>query len=375
MKNYVFSCILIVLFHHQAYGQAQTGTNATSAIDYRPSQAARTLTFSAYTEAWYGFDFNRPAGNTLPAFIYSHNRHNEVNINFAYIKAYYSRDRVHSSLALATGTYMNANYTAEPGLLKNIYEANAGVKLSARKDVWLDVGVLPAHIGFESARSVDCPTLTRSIIADNSPYYESGARLSYKSANGHWYMAGLVLNGWQRIQRPDGNSAFAAGTQLTYTPSKHVTLNYSTFLGSDRPDSTRQTRIFHNLYGIFHITDRLGATIGFDYGIEQQYKGSTAWNNWMGGALILQYKTGRKTAVALRGEYYDDKYGVIVVTHIPDGFTVVGYSANFDYRIMEHVLWRTEAKLLKSPNTVFTRHDGSPTDVTPLVATSLAVDL
>ena len=29
-------------------------------------------------------------------------------------------------IALAAGTYMNANYAAEPGVLKNIYEANAG---------------------------------------------------------------------------------------------------------------------------------------------------------------------------------------------------------------------------------------------------------
>ena len=39
--------------------------------------------------------------------------------------------------------------------------ANAGYKLSAKKAWWLDIGVLPSHIGFESAVGKDNWTLTR----------------------------------------------------------------------------------------------------------------------------------------------------------------------------------------------------------------------
>ena len=50
-----------------------------------------------------------------------------------------------ANIALAVGTYMNANYAAEPGVLKNIYEANAGVKISNNKNIWVDAGILPSH--------------------------------------------------------------------------------------------------------------------------------------------------------------------------------------------------------------------------------------
>jgi hypothetical protein len=100
---------------------------------------------------------------------------------------------------------MNSNYAAESGVLKNIYEANVGVKISKHKNLWIDAGILPSHIGFESAVSKDCFTLTRSMQAENSPYFESGAKISYTSDNGKWFVSGLVLNGWQRIQRIDGN--------------------------------------------------------------------------------------------------------------------------------------------------------------------------
>ena len=140
------------------------------------------LSFNFFVEAYYGYDFNKPTDNTRP-FVYSHNRHNEFNINLAYLKGSYNYGRTRANLAVAAGTYMNANYAAEPGVLKNIYEANAGVKIAKNKDLWIDVGILPSHIGFESAHSPSCWTLTRSIIAESSPYYEAGAKITYTSDN------------------------------------------------------------------------------------------------------------------------------------------------------------------------------------------------
>lgn len=60
---------------------------------------------------------------------------------------------------------------------------------------------MPSHIGFESAIGKDCWNLTRSILADNSPYYETGIKLGYTSKNEKLYLAGMYLNGWQRIQK------------------------------------------------------------------------------------------------------------------------------------------------------------------------------
>ena len=113
-----------------------------------------------------------------------------------------------------TGTYANSNLAAEPGVLKNIFEANAGVKISKKKKLWIDAGIFESHIGFESAIGKNCWNLTRSISADNSPYYESGIKLSYTSDNEKWFLSGLILNGWQRIQRVNGNNTPAFGHQL-----------------------------------------------------------------------------------------------------------------------------------------------------------------
>lgn len=332
---------------------------ATSAQDTSGNQTNDALTFTGYAEAYYSYDFNQPADNNRPAFLYSHNRHNEFNINLAFLKASYHTNRVRANFAIAAGTYMNANYAAETGVSKNIFEANAGYKLSRTKNLWLDIGILPSHIGFESAISKDCWTLTRSMVAENSPYFESGAKLNYTNSNGKLSIAVLALNGWQRIARVNANSLMSWGTQATVKPSAKVTLNYSTFLGTDKPDSARLWRIYHNIYGIFQFTDKIGFTAGFDIGTEQVKKGSSGKNTWYTPVGIVRFTPNNEWAIALRSEYFSDEDGVIIATGTPNGFKTTGYSVNVDYLPIPSVALRMEGRILNSEDEVFVK-DGHP---------------
>ncbi|RYY59345.1 MAG: porin [Chitinophagaceae bacterium] len=335
-------------------------------------QMASPLTFSGYVEAYYSYDLNKPVDHNRPGFLYSHGRHNEFNINLAFLKAAYNTERIRANLAIAAGTYMNANYSAEQGGLKNIYEANAGYKLSSNKNLWLDIGILPSHIGFESALSKDCWTLTRSLAAENSPYFESGAKLTYTTAAGKFAISALALNGWQRITRVNGNSLMSWGTQVVVKPNERITLNYSTFLGTDKPDSSRTWRIFHNLYGIFQFSDRIGLTAGFDIGTEQVAKGSSKHHTWYSPVGILRYTPASKWAVALRGEYFSDKDGVIIITGTPAGFRTSGISLNLDYLPVTNVAIRLEGRTLHSEDDIFVKNERG-TNNTKAVTFSVAV--
>ena len=128
-----------------------------------------TFTLSAYAEAYYSFDMAQPDDHLRPGFFYSFNRHNEVNLNMGMVKLAYAGKNVRGNFALMAGTYAQYNLAAEPELLRHVFEANAGLQLSATKNLWLDVGILPSHIGFESAIGKDCWTLTRSLLAENTP--------------------------------------------------------------------------------------------------------------------------------------------------------------------------------------------------------------
>ena len=324
------------------------------------------ITISGYAEAYYSYDLNKPADNYRPGFIYSHNRSNEFNINLAFIKANYATERVRANLAVGAGTYVNANYAAEPGVLKNLYEANVGVKVSAKKNLWFDIGILPSHIGFESAISKDCRTVTRSLGAENSPYYESGAKLTYTTDNGKWLLSALALNGWQRIQRVSGNSLMSWGTQIQFKPTDKVLLNYSTFLGTDKPDSIRLWRYFHNLYSVIQLNDKLEATLGFDIGQEQVSKGKSKLNTWYTPVVILRYAPVDQWAFAVRGEYYSDEHGVIVYTGTENGFKTSGVSANIDYLPVKNVALRLEGRTLSSKDKIFIKNESSTANNTAI---------
>ncbi len=98
---------------------------------------------------------------------------------------------------------------------------------------------MPSHIGLESAIGKDNWTLTRSLLAENSPYFESGVKLSYTTNNNKLTVSALALNGWQRITRLEGNSLMSWGSQIFYKPTENLTLNYSTFIGAKQ---TRQCK-------------------------------------------------------------------------------------------------------------------------------------
>lgn len=361
MKTQFFKKVILpVLVLVSAAASAQVDTSKSN------------LSFTGYAEVYYTYDFNEPGDHNRPGFIYSHGRHNEFNLNLGFVKTSYSTDRVRANVALAAGTYMNSNYSAEPGVLKNIYEANAGVKISSKKNLWVDAGIFASHIGFESAVSKDCWGLTRSILADNSPYYESGVKLTFTSDNSKWLISGLVLNGWQHIQRPNGNNTPAFGTQVTYTPNSKITLNSSTFVGNEKPDTAIQMRYFHNFYGMFHITDKFHVTAGFDYGIEQKSEGSSNYNNWYSPVVIVKVNFNDKWSVTGRGEYYYDKNGVIIATGTENGFQTAGYSINCDYQLRTNAVWRVEGRTLNSKDKIFNKKDDA-INTNTFITTSLAI--
>lgn len=328
------------------------------------------LSISGFLDVFYVYDFNQPQGAERQPFFFNHNRHNEFNLNLGLLKFGLKQTKYRANLALQTGTYANDNYAAEPGLLKNINEANIGISLNARNNLWLDAGVLPAHIGFESAISMDNMTLTRSIVAENSPYFLTGAKVTY-NPDDKWEFAALIVNGWQRIQRLEGNSIPSFGTQVNYKPTEEITLNWSTFIGTDDPDIERRMRYFNNFYGIFKLTKKIKLITGFDIGFQQVLSRSSTFDLWFVPTVIAQYSIKNRWKAAFRAEYYQDNTGIIIPLS-EFGFRTSGLSFNLDYAPTEAVVCRFESRWLNNRDSFFESRRG-PTNNNFVVAASIAV--
>jgi hypothetical protein len=215
----------------------------------------------------------------------------------------------------------------------------------------------------DAANVAERNLLTRSLVAENSPYYLAGSKLTWQP-NPQWELAALVVNGWQRIRRVSGSSLPSFGTQVAYTFNEKARLNWSTFIGTDDPDEIRWMRYFNNVYGQFQLTEKFGLIAGVDVGLQQTAKGRSAYDVWFGTALIARYAFSKQWAMALRGEYYADPEEVIIATEAAKGFKTAGFSANIDYHLHRNVLCRLETRWFNSrkaifvKNTALTHHNG-----------------
>ncbi len=328
-------------------------------------------TISGFADIFYVYDFNEPQGTERQDFLFNHNRHNEFNLNIGLVKIGLEQEKYRANFALQTGTYANDNYAAEPGLLKNIFEANIGISLNKKNNFWLDLGVLPSHIGFESAISAENFTLTRSLLAENSPYFIAGAKFTYNPKD-TWEIAALMVNGWQRIQRLEGNSLLSFGTQVKFSPTEKITLNWSTFIGTDDPDTTRRMRYFNNIYGQFQVTEKLGILTGFDIGIQQRTKGNTTYDTWFTPIVIGQYAINEYYKIAIRAEYYQDETGIIIPTGTINGFQTTGLSLNLDYAPTQNIICRLEGRWLNGKDKIF-ENKNTATNNNFFIGTSIAI--
>jgi hypothetical protein len=353
---------------------ATTDPNLAVPPPAAPAEATpNPLTFYGFVDAYYGYDFKHANTQDRPSFLYSHDRQNEFSVNQGIIGVRYQDDKVRGAFALHAGSYVTANYAAEDQVFKHIYEAYAGFRPFAK--AWLDAGIFGSHIGFESAISKDNWTLTRSLMAENSPYYESGVRFTYE-VDPKLTLTGLVLNGWQNIR--ENNQAKALGTQIQWKPTDKLLINSSTFYGNEQPtDSVKRRRYFHDFYVTYAATDKLSLALVFDVGKQEKAQDGTKADTWHTGSAFVRYKLADKWTAALRGEYYNADHGVIINSIMPTAtdadIKLKGGSLNLDYAPASNVLFRVEGRLLTSKNAIFLQKDGKTADSYGNVTSSIAL--
>ena len=308
--------------------------------------------YSAFLDGYYGYDFNKPTEKKRLPFLFNHTRSDQFAINLALITGNFEIGRFRSNLGIQQGTYAQDNYSAEPKILRWFNQANIGFALNKSKSLWLDAGLMPSHIGFESAISSENNTLSRSIISENSPYFLTGGKLGWQ-ANHQWYFSIWVTNGWQVIRGIEGNSMPSFGTQMNFKKSEELTLNWSTFIGNNYNDTNRRMRYFSNHYAIWDLTGDWEIIAGIDLGWEQKMKSSKTMNFWAGGALIVSYEINPNLKTSFRGEFYSDPQGVVAVNQNLEGLKTSGFSINLDRNIGKNLIFRIESRYLISSNEQF----------------------
>lgn len=350
---------------------------AAVAAPVAAQDTARTVSVGGFVDTYYAWDFNRPGhGNFDRAFTTQPARHDEFNVNLAFVEIKVSSAHTRGRLALQAGTAVQSNYAGEvrsgsisgPDLARHIQEAVVGVQIA--RTLWIDGGIYLSHIGQESWISRDNPTYSRSLIADYSPYYEAGVKATWTASSRVTAQVHL-LNGWQNIS--ETNQDKALGVRIDYVVSPHVTVGYDNFVGNEAPDTVpSRLRVFNEVYAAVSA-DRLGVWLTVDHGLQRRAP-ATGTSTWWGAAAIARLNLSPDVSVSARFERYVDADGVIVTTGTPNAFRVSSGSLGVDVTLRQGALWRTEVRGYRARDPVFPRHaTGGFRDGDGFVVSSLAV--
>lgn len=363
--------IFLVCFLVYRSGSAQV-TNS-GLMDTLSGTNVSKLTIGGYIDAYYGTNFGNANNTTIPYFV-SMNSNNSGTINLAYLDMRYNTDHFRARIVPGFGTYMNANYAAEPGSLGNIVEASAGFKLTKNKNIWIDAGILGSPYTNESAISKDHLMYTRSFAPEYVPYYLSGIKLSWQlhsKVNAYLYL----INGWQQIQ--DVNKGKSVGTQIEYRPNNHHLINWNTYVGDERsalsPDS--RMRYFSDIYWIFS-KHRFSATSCVYIGNQTKTKSPFHSKNniWWQANIIGKYDFTSKFSLSARFEYFNDDNAIQITPITPvSGFRSYSTGGCINYKINDNALIRLEGRYFFSDDGIYLDNESTPTNHKTWVVSNMTV--
>jgi len=370
MKTALIMLIGLVFCLPLAYSQSiQIETKNTE------GETTGALSIGGCVDAYYSYNLNQP-GDDIPYYV-SSNRHNEFNINMAYLDFNYTSERIKARLAPGLGTYMNANYIDETGLMKIPVEASVSVKLLKKKQLWLETGVLGSPYSSESAFSKDQWVYTRPFASEYVPYYLAGARLAYQ-INDKWKAVLMVLNGWQQIK--DKNEQKSLGTQVEFKPNDKNLLNWNLYAGDERSVGNPQARMryFTDFYWVHNPNGRFSFAANAYYGIQQMENaldGSLSNKPWWQTHMTARYTMKNRMSLAGRVEYYNDPNNVQIGNITGNaGFQCAGTALCLTIPVLNNAFLRFEAKhLMATGEDGFIGRDGNPTKNSTILTSNLTV--
>lgn len=314
------------------------------------------LRIGAYLDVFGGWFSAENTGGSVPYFV-SMNRSREISVNLAMLDFRYAKKRVRARLMPGFGTYMNANYAAEPGSLAWLVEANVGYCLHPEKQIWLDAGVLSSPYSNESCISRDHLMYSRSLAPEYVPYYLSGIKLSMPLGKRlNLYLYGL--NGWQQIQ--DRNSYPAFGSQLEWRSRKSL-INWNTFIGDERNAGSgikaaqQRLRWFTDVYWVFNPDGKLSATACAYAGLQEYAVG---WKfrkaSWWQLNGILRYRWSERHSLSARLEYFSDPSAVVTEPLFGNtGFEIGSAGLCWNVHVSGNALFRVEGRQFFSRDSLF----------------------
>jgi hypothetical protein len=317
---------------------AATALQSASGQTQDSAAAPTPVVVGGYVDSYFSFNLDRPKShmNQLRNFDVTENAFTVANAEISVTKA-----------AAPLGFRVDADFgptndivqSGTPGSLANIGQAYVTYVVPVGAGLTVDAGRFVTHMGQEVIKAKDDINYSRSLLfALSIPYYHHGIRASYPFSS-KFTLCVHVYNGYNGGIPVNPGKTF--GFQAIYTPTSALTVTGNYIGGPALPDSvSKEWRNVGNLIVSYQATDRLGLTVDAVYGQENStpqtpFQGVALWK---GVAGYVRYQITDPSAIAVRGEIYNDPKGF--TSGAPQNLSEV--TLTYEYKPVTNLILRAE---------------------------------
>lgn len=272
--------------------------------------AGAQLSLSGYLEAYWAWNFNRPANGVTNHRVHD-NRHNAFVLGNAAIAADFGYKRMESRLVLQTGAVpandraegatwdFRAANAAEGKPWRIVQHASVGYRVGVGDGLLIEMGLFASPMGPEQLAIHQQWNWSRSTLFSALPIVQAGARAAYPLTRGLQVRAG-VLNGWSGML--DNNEDKTVVAEVLYDLPRRFKAGVRYVGGVERAKAAPEGRPWRSMVD-GHLWGRpnrwLGLAVHGNGGTEQTKFGAATWG---GLALYGRVQMGRMLGLSLRAD-------------------------------------------------------------------------
>ena len=302
----------------------------------KTSQGSK-VDISGFVDAYYSENFAQPTSriNKLRNFDIAENQFNLSLVEVVFQK---KAEPVGFRLDIDYGT---TNDIVQPGVSSTaslLQQAYLTIVVPVGSGLTVDVGKFVTHMGYEVIESKDNANYSRSLLfAWAIPYYHTGARIGYTFSPA--FAATLhIVNGWNSVI--DNNESKSFGLMLNFAPLSTTSVILNLMAGHENLlPGEYGARNVADLIINHQLSDAFSLGLNADYGEAQTYGGLMLWK---GAAVYGRCSITDKTALAVRGEIFNDPQGYAL--GLGPKSDVKEVTGTYEYKFADALLLRGELR-------------------------------
>jgi hypothetical protein len=328
--------------------ESETSVKAIEIVE--DEEEKKGLQISGFVDVYYQYNFNK---QPLPtSFTETHNSFTPGMANVVFAQEGKKVGFV-ADLAVGPRAEVANGYTGTTlAAIKQLY-----VTYSPSEKLTFTLGNFGTHVGYEVIDAPANVNYSTSYMFSNGPFYHTGLKANYALSENFGAMIGVFDDTDSKIDEISGKHI---GAQFSY--EKNGLAAYLNYIGGKDDDSDTDNEIFGHqvdLTATYAVSDALGLGLNTTIKNVSPDKGDGA--SWFGAALYANYAFSELFTLGFRGEFIDDKDGLIL--GLPDNsITSITLSGNFK---IDNLTLIPEIRLDSSKEDAFLDKNGSPKGTSP----------